>query len=229
MKSRQTGYFCLLSYKIFEIAPAREYNEYIMERKLTIMKDIQEKKTDRRVKYTKMVVKESFVKLLKKKPISKITIKEICEEADINRATFYAHYTDQYQLLTQLENELIDEINAYLASFPYHSGDEAVSVELLAKIFEYIKENGELCSVLLSDSGDISFQKKVMKVVQTRCISEWTAIKSLSKDDAEYIYTFTAIGSVGIIQKWLNDGMKISPAYMAETVLKIANKGLSAF
>ena len=55
-----------------------------------------EKKDDRRVKYSKMVIKDSFIQLLKEKPITKITIKEICALADINRATFYAHYTDTY-------------------------------------------------------------------------------------------------------------------------------------
>ncbi|MFA7674359.1 MAG: TetR family transcriptional regulator, partial [Clostridia bacterium] len=48
---------------------------------------------DRRVRYTKMVLKESFINLLSKKGISNITIKQICEDADINRATFYTHYS----------------------------------------------------------------------------------------------------------------------------------------
>ena len=50
--------------------------------------------SDRRVKYTKMVLRNALIKLLETKPISRITIKEICEEADINRTTYYAHYTD---------------------------------------------------------------------------------------------------------------------------------------
>ena len=70
---------------------------------------------DRRVKYTKMVLKESFINLLEKKEISQITIKEICEDADINRSTFYTHYTDQYDLLRKIENELLDNVSAHLA------------------------------------------------------------------------------------------------------------------
>jgi AcrR family transcriptional regulator len=62
-------------------------------------------KLDRRVKYTKKVLKESLVEILEKKNIDKITIKEICEKADINRSTFYTHYYDQYDLLHQIENE----------------------------------------------------------------------------------------------------------------------------
>ncbi len=77
------------------------------------------KNADRRVKYTKMVIKNSLVKFLKEKPISKITVKEICEDADINRATFYAHYTDQYDLLQRIENEIIDDINLYLSEYNF--------------------------------------------------------------------------------------------------------------
>ena len=48
---------------------------------------------DRRVKYTKMVLRESLIKLLQKKSISRITVKELCEMADINRATFFIPIT----------------------------------------------------------------------------------------------------------------------------------------
>ena len=51
-------------------------------------------KTDARVKYTKMVLKKALLELMQHKPVNKITVKEICERAELNRATFYAHYSD---------------------------------------------------------------------------------------------------------------------------------------
>ena len=185
-------------------------------------------KTDRRVKYTKMVLKESLIELLKKKNIAKISIKEICEKADINRATFYAHYTDQYDLRLKIENEMIEDINNYLNNYSFKN-QENVSLDMLVKIFEYIKENAEVCIALLGDSGDIYFQKKVMMIVQQQCMSAWTSIKDIKKEDAEFIYTFYAIGSVGIIQKWLAEDLSKPPMEMAALILKLANKGLSAF
>ena len=72
-------------------------------------------KIDRRVKYTRMVIKESLINLLEEKDISQITIKEICENADVNRSTFYAHYTDQYDLLRKIEDEFLANIRDYLS------------------------------------------------------------------------------------------------------------------
>ena len=57
-------------------------------------------KTDARVKYTKMVLKKALLELMQHKPVNKITVKEICERAELNRATFYAHYSVSYTHLT---------------------------------------------------------------------------------------------------------------------------------
>ena len=52
------------------------------------------KRTDARVRYTQHVLKESFLMLLRDKPVNRITVKEVCELAELNRATFYAHYSN---------------------------------------------------------------------------------------------------------------------------------------
>ena len=57
------------------------------------------RKTDARIRYTQRILKESFLTLLKQKPVNKITVKEVCEIAELNRATFYAHYSDCFALL----------------------------------------------------------------------------------------------------------------------------------
>ena len=65
-----------------------------------------DKKTDHRVRYTKMVIKESLLKLLTERSINKVTVTDICSEAGINRNTFYTHYANQFELLSTIENEL---------------------------------------------------------------------------------------------------------------------------
>jgi AcrR family transcriptional regulator len=185
-------------------------------------------KTNRKVKYTKMVLKESLIKLLKKKSISRITITELCEDADINRATFYAHYTDQYDLLKQIEQELVDDINKYLDNYPFNK-NESESLQMMEKLFEFIKENGEMCAVLLSESGDRNFQRDVLLIVERKCIAEWTMKKSVNKEVAEYLYSYSTNGSIGIILKWFEDGMQRSTHEMAELVIKLTNQGISAF
>lgn len=185
-------------------------------------------KTDRRVRYTKMVLKQSLINLLREKSITKISVKEICEEADINRATFYAHYTDQYALLSSIEKEFIDDINQYLNNCPFNE-NESETLQVMFKLFEYIRENSELCSVLLGENGNSDFPRDVMLIFQRQFASEWTSKKMIKRMDAEYIFSYTAIGSMGLIQIWLRDGMKKSAREMAEFITKLTNQGLNAF
>lgn len=183
------------------------------------------KNEDRRVKYSKMVLKDSFIKLLEKKDISQITIKEICEDADINRATFYAHYNDQYDFMKRIQNDLLYNIEDYLAVYTKNEST-SIPVDTVERIFEYIKENARLCKLLLSEHGDLSFQKRVLMLVYEKNISDLTKNGVTTKADAEYIYAFTLTGCVGVIQKWLNDNMIKSPRYMAEIIIKLTNSGL---
>ncbi|PTG02991.1 TetR family transcriptional regulator, partial [Staphylococcus chromogenes] len=61
--------------------------------------------TDRRVRKTQKAIKGALIQLLKQHPFEQITIQHIADEADINRATFYQHYLDKYDLLDQIEDE----------------------------------------------------------------------------------------------------------------------------
>lgn len=180
------------------------------------------KKDDRRVKYTKMVLKDSFITLLEKKDISKISIKELCEDADINRATFYTHYNDQYDFMNQIQNELLENVEKHLSAFV--QTDLPISLEdMVEQIFEYIKENARICKLLLSERGDLNFQKRVFMLVYEKIINNITKDGAISKEDAEYIHAFTLTGCIGIIQKWLNCNMKRSPRFMAETIMKLTS------
>ena len=70
---------------------------------------------DLRIEKTKKCIINAFIEVRSKKDLEKITVKELCEKAQINKSTFYTHYHDIYDLSEQLENELVtslmDELN----------------------------------------------------------------------------------------------------------------------
>jgi AcrR family transcriptional regulator len=183
-------------------------------------------KMDRRVKYTKMVLKQSLLNLMRDKPIEKITVKDICEKADINRGTFYAHYKDPSNLLAQIENELFDEINSSVES---SLNAESIS-GLLNEIFVSIRKNIDLCRVLFSDYGDKVFVRRIMNIARERSITEWKKVIPSTKDEQlERLYTFYASGCVAIVQDWFQNGMKESPQELSDFIEKISFHGLRAF
>ena len=62
---------------------------------------------DLRVAKTKKAIINSFLSIRAKKPLEKITVRELCQMAMINKSTFYSHYGDIYELSDSLENEVV--------------------------------------------------------------------------------------------------------------------------
>ena len=105
-------------------------------------------KTDRRVKYTKTALREALVTLMQDRHISQITVKALCDLADVNRSTFYAHYTDPYDLLGQVEAEVLENLRRFLKT--QQMGErQPVSEPVLTRILDYVKENPALFKALL--------------------------------------------------------------------------------
>ena len=62
---------------------------------------------DKRIEKTQRAIKAAFMELRAKKPLEKISVKELCEIAYINKSTFYSHYEDIYALSDALEQEIV--------------------------------------------------------------------------------------------------------------------------
>ena len=72
------------------------------------------KKTDRRTRYTRQTIKDTFLEELKNKPFSKITVTEICKKADLNRGTFYLHYYDVDDVLNDIFEDFLSDTSSVL-------------------------------------------------------------------------------------------------------------------
>ncbi|MDL2217145.1 TetR/AcrR family transcriptional regulator [Christensenellaceae bacterium OttesenSCG-928-M15] len=176
-------------------------------------------KMDRRIKYTRRVLKENLVELLAEKPISKISIKELCARADINRSTFYAHYTDQYDLLNQIEVELFEDIFSH-----FSRQDLKPTAEALEHLFLYIQKNASLCVSLLGEYGSTHFQYKVMDLVKHKCLPE-RFIEDTDPIRLEYINLFVTGGGISVVRHWLKTGMLQPASEIAQVLMQLVQHG----
>lgn len=183
---------------------------------------------DRRTKYTKMVLQNSLFELLKQKSIDKITVTDICHLADINRGTFYYYYTDVFDLLNQIENELYENFLVYFNQ--YLESSERNTYLLMIKLFEYLKQEKKIFKVFFSQNGDKDFIKRVYLTAYTSVIEEWKSQKTnLDPQQLDKIFLFVANGSISLIQNWFDTGLKESPEELASFINNLSEFGYHHF
>ena len=188
--------------------------------------DYKKTKTDRRILYTKMVLRESLLELMREKPIGKITPTEICRRADINRNTFYAHYLSPESLLTSIQDELYAEINRSLTDSP----TDGNVLGMLTEILKAIRKNGDLCKVLFSERGDKDFLRRIVNIAREKCVAAWRAAGMTAEGgQVEMLYNYSAGGIVAVIEGWIREGMASSPEEVAHFIAKASAYGQQAF
>ncbi|MBQ3087290.1 MAG: TetR/AcrR family transcriptional regulator [Clostridia bacterium] len=184
-------------------------------------------KDNRRVRYTKMVLRESLIELLKEKPINRITVTDICQHADLNRGTFYNYYCDAYDLLAQIEEELYSALYETTVRFE----TDGITGELLEKLLAVIEENRDLCHVLFNINSDKTFLNKLLELTKEFAFRYWAEhnVNNLSQTQLNLLYSFFANGAVGLLCNWIAGEHDVTKEYLAKTILALGIKGAEYF
>jgi len=178
-------------------------------------------KTDRRVLVTKEMIGNAFVDLLIEKPIEKITVKELCLKARVNRSTYYRHYSDVEEVLKEKEDLLYKSV---LESVKVISG-EGKKTNYLVEIFYNLRQHKKLCKALLGQYRDRGFLEKIINIAHDRSIIYWGKEQPMeTTGQLEKMYSFISNGTVAIIQDWVNSGMTESPEEIARFIQKASDR-----
>ena len=177
-----------------------------------------EKKENRKIRLTKMVLQDSLIELMKTKPILSITIKDICELADMSRSTFYAHYNDQYDLLGQIEKETLAYFEDILNKYKDIQNKKEIT-QMLEEMLTYIANNSNSIQVLLSENGDINFQKKIFQhFASHKQVTKYFSEEQ--KEDENYYSVFLIHGAIGLVQHWLKNKASMPVPHLAKMLIK---------
>lgn len=187
---------------------------------------MERKREDRRVRFTKLAIRQSLVELMERLPISKISVKMICETADINRSTFYAHYKDQYALLRAVQQEIVAEVEGQISKAQFSEvSDDAVTV--IVRILEYGRQNAALLKVLLSENGDSAFHSELMRLAQEKVMEEFRGERSLPPRTMQYLERFALSGLLSIMRRWLEEDCVDEPEMLAALMMNLIVHGTS--
>ena len=182
---------------------------------------------DRRVKYTKKIIKDTFLELLEEKDITKVTVMELCTKADINRATFYRYYLDIFDLLEKLEKEFVEELqNSYQNFDSTHN-----------KLYDYVLallqtciNNKKFVKELFNTKNSFQFLTEVLDDAYMRCEEKWEMdVPGIDVEDEEYATAYIFNGTIGIVNYWIQNDCDKDIYEIADMVKDLSYYGTNKF
>ena len=190
------------------------------------------KHEDRRTAYSKKVIREALLELMRDKPLNKITVKEICELADVNRSTFYTYYEDIYDLHRTIlrdyfrcQHRIIAEGDRIFGSRPDIT-DLSVAdfYEFHFFYFSMVSENRDLFRFVFNQNTDASIHVNMRKLFYrqlTKLLPEEAPEKIKSAFYASFI--FVSGGVTFMLMEWLNNGCRMPVETLAKRAAYFCN------
>ncbi len=172
---------------------------------------------NQRVAVTKRMVKEGLMRILDKKPLEKVNITELCQEAGINRTTFYRYYESPRDVLTEMRNAFFEET--------FEHFQKPLTVSGIERIFVRLSEHAKLVKLFFqynSDTDWTNFFTQIYNSFPERKMMK--AFQDLDENSAKLLTAYLAGGAYFLARQWIMEEIPMSPKDVAAIALDILDK-----
>ena len=181
----------------------------------------EESRGNRRTRLTKRLLRESLLELLHEKPVDHITVKELCECAELNRSIFYAYYTDVSALYEEMGNELADALLEYVQVM---SQETSVQTE---PMLSYIRENKEMFRLLVYCDHYTDLNQAISKRIFRRFLGiQLRDALPYPPEEQDYVLQFLFMGGTGVIHHWVQNDCDLPPRQVAQLIDAMAARAV---
>ena len=188
-------------------------------------------KDNRSTRRTRSAIREALTEMLTVKPVGKITVQELIDKANICRTTFYAHYEDIYDLLFEVENDILSEIREGLEDLqqaPIRVEEQYPAIEAVVEVYA---RHEKLIRLLNGPNGDPAFDARLQDTIyevtrQLRRIKEGDAFD----EERHRLYSCYVIsGGISVLNRMISANLPIDPAEAGRVLGAMAAAGERIF
>lgn len=175
---------------------------------------------NRKRQYSRMVIEEAFLKELRQKPLDKISVVDICKQANVNRSTFYSHYLDIYDLMDQVADRFFENlfhkcVDQLGAPDPDRKGNAGRFIE---QALQVSLEQKELCRLLIGNTHRTAFVGKLLDALLAWSKGRYAVYSGADMERFLLENTMMLGGTLVLWQRWIEGGFQEPPEVMAAVI-----------
>jgi AcrR family transcriptional regulator len=165
---------------------------------------------DRRTRRTRKLLKQGLLELLHEKRFSEISAREITDRADLNRGTFYLHFSDTAALMRSIEEDMLREVQALVDDSLAQAAESRSLRMIFEALLDYTVEHRDVCAALFENTSGSALLDRLQGLVQRNGMVLLRRQYAIRDDTAAaYLLAFLAYGLVGLVREWFDCGMAI--------------------
>ncbi len=185
-----------------------------------------QKPVDRRVLKTKRAIRNAFAKLMVEKDINDITVMELSETADINRKTFYNYYSGVYQVVEDIENDIISSYERLLGDVQFRESMNA-PYQLFERFSQLINMDPEFFGYLLTMNGNIALITRIMTLIKDKTREKMTSQLAIEDYKADIMIDFVLSGMLSVYQHWFSSDRSVPSEEVAQIISTMSFSGIN--
>ena len=189
---------------------------------------IKQKSPDRRVIKTKKAIKSAFAQLLAEKDINDITVSDIADRADINRKTFYNYYAGVYEVVDEIENEIVSRFDAKLTEIEL-TANAGRPYMLFEKLTAIINTNTDIFGYLLSMNPNVSLSTKLVEMLKAKTKAILQKYLDIEERRLDLLLEFMVTGMVAVYRQWFNSDRRTPVETINADINLIVFEGLKGY
>ena len=179
---------------------------------------------------SKDYLKYALLSLMEEKSIYKVTVKELCDKAMINRSTFYDNYSNLDDFFEHVMRELAEGLVKVMESMgPPEDmlADKDLATRMYTKWYQYVEDHYDEFRLFMGANGTPVFREMLNVQGLARYTRMLKPIISRHENDVslDILVNYIVGAHMGLLEYYVNSGMKYSAGYMAEQMVGITVSG----
>ncbi len=185
--------------------------------------------SDLRVQRTRKLILDALIELTIQKGFAQVTVRDITRQAGINRATFYRHYQDKFDLLDQYAQAVYDLLDTPASeALAVHEGHRSPAPSGLVRMLEHLRTHARFYRVMLGQNGDPGFAERIRRYVEKRLRRSLPEAMPGDAMMVDFCLSYMSSASVGAILWWLDHEMPYAPEELAALSYRLTAANLQA-
>ena len=181
-------------------------------------------KDNQRTRLSKKMFQNAVLELMEEKGgIEKISVRELCEKAGLNRSTFYAHYAEPREVLAEAEEDILRETAEHIQKIGAQK--KGGGKEFISSFLRYIRENDRVFRVLLVTAADPAFKSRFMQLSLLNLFRHMQL--TMDNEKQQYVYSYLLNGSLGILTQWIRSDYAAPVTELVDLLFTLNSSALS--